>query len=46
VTGLGLKESKEFLDALPKLLKKDVKRDEAVKLVAAFKALGADCSLE
>jgi len=46
LTGLGIKEAKDLVDGAPKELKKDVKREDALKLVEKFKALGAELTLD
>ena len=43
--GLGLKEAKDLVEAAPVWIKKEVKKDDAEKLVAKLKALGATCKL-
>jgi ribosomal protein L7/L12 len=39
-------ESKELVEGVPKLLKKDLTKDEAVALLAKMKELGAECSMD
>lgn len=46
ITGKGLKEAKDLVESLPQILKKDVKKDEAEKIVAVLKEAGAVCVLE
>ena len=41
LTGLGLKEAKDVVDNAPKPVKEGVSKDEADKIVAAFKEVGA-----
>jgi large subunit ribosomal protein L7/L12 len=41
ITGLGLKEAKEVVDGAPKTIKEAISKDEAAKIVAAFKEVGA-----
>lgn len=41
LTGLGLKEAKDLVDALPKAVKEKVPQDEANKLKAEFEEVGA-----
>jgi large subunit ribosomal protein L7/L12 len=41
LTGLGLKEAKDLVDASPKPVKEGVARDEAEKIKAALEAQGA-----
>lgn len=45
-TGLGLKEAKDFVESLPKPLKKGLSRDEADKLSAEVDAAGGTCKLK
>lgn len=45
-TGLGLKEAKEVVDNAPRAIKEGVPKDEAEKLVEAFKAVGAVCEIK
>ena len=46
VSGLGLKEAKEFVEATPKTLKEAVSKEEAQKIVEQFKAVGATCEIK
>ena len=41
VSGLGLKEAKDFVENLPKALKEGVSKEEAEKVKEAFAAVGA-----
>ena len=41
ITGLGLKEAKDLVDAFPKAVKEGVARDEAEKIKAALEEQGA-----
>ena len=41
VSGLGLKEAKEFVESLPKALKEGVSKEEAEKVKAQFAEVGA-----
>ncbi len=41
VSGLGLKEAKEFVEACPKTIKEAVSKEEAEKIKEAFAAVGA-----
>ncbi len=41
ITGLGLKEAKELVEAAPKSVKEAVSKDEAEKIKAALEAAGA-----
>lgn len=43
--GLGLKEAKEMVEGAPVWLKKEVAKEEAEKLAAKLKELGAECRL-
>lgn len=45
-TGLGLKEAKEIVDNAPKAIKEGVSKEEADKLVEAFKEVGATLELK
>jgi large subunit ribosomal protein L7/L12 len=45
ILNLGLKEAKEMVEGAPVWLKKEVKKDEADKLVEKLKELGAECRL-
>jgi len=46
VTGLGLKEAKDLVDAAPKPLKEGVSKDEADKLAAQLKEAGASVEVK
>jgi len=46
LTNLGLVEAKALVESAPKPIKKDMKKDEAEKLVAKLKEVGAECVLE
>ena len=46
LTGLGLKEAKDVVDGAPKAVKEQVSKEEADKMVAAFKEVGAVCELK
>ena len=46
VTGLGLKEAKELVDGVPKPVKEGVSKEEAEKIVASFKEVGATCEMK
>ncbi len=41
ITGLGLKEAKDLVDGAPNPIKEAVTKEEADKIVAAFKEVGA-----
>ena len=45
LTGLGLKEAKEMVDAAPKAIKEDVPKDEADALKAKLEEAGAEVEL-
>ncbi len=46
LTGLGLKEAKDVVDNAPKAVKEAVAKEEAEKIVAAFKEVGAVCEVK
>ena len=46
VSGLGLKEAKEFVEATPKTLKEAVSKEDAEKIVADLKEAGAEAELK
>jgi len=46
ITGLGLKEAKEMVEGAPKVVKKDLKKEEAEALVEKIKAAGGEAELE
>ena len=46
LTGLGLKEAKELVDNAPKPVKEGVSKEEADKIVAAFKEVGAEMQVK
>lgn len=45
ISGLGLKEAKEVVESLPKVIKKDLKKEEAEELMEKLKAAGAEVEL-
>ena len=45
-TGLGLKEAKDVVDNAPKAVKEGISKEDAEKLVEAFKAVGAVCEIK
>ncbi|KAK1363527.1 54S ribosomal protein L12, mitochondrial [Heracleum sosnowskyi] len=45
-TDLGLKEAKELVEKAPSLLKKGVPKDEAEKIIAKLKEVGAKVSMD
>ena len=46
VAGLGLKEAKEFVEAVPKALKEGASKEEAEKIKAAFAEIGATVEIK
>jgi large subunit ribosomal protein L7/L12 len=46
ITGLGLKEAKELVEAAPKAIKEGASKDEAEKLKAQLEAAGAAVELK
>ena len=46
ITGLGLKEAKELVDGAPKPVKEGVSKEEAEKIAAAFKEVGATIEIK
>lgn len=46
ITGLGLKEAKDLVEAAPKSIKADVKKDEAEKIKAQIEAAGGKVELK
>ncbi len=44
--GLGLKEAKDLVDGAPKPVKEGVPKDEAEKIVATFKEVGAEMEIK
>ena len=46
VTGLGLREAKEFVESAPKIIKEEVSIEEAEALMAKFEELGAKITLK
>jgi large subunit ribosomal protein L7/L12 len=46
LTGLGLKEAKDLVDATPKAVKESVARDEAEKIKAALEEVGAKVEIK
>src|SRR5436190_11447174 len=46
LTGLGLKEAKDLVDASPKAVKEGVTREEAEKIKAALEAQGAKVEMK
>ena len=46
ITGLGLKEAKDLVDASPKAVKEGVSREEADKIKAALEEVGAKVEIK
>ena len=46
LTGLGLKEAKDLVEAAPKAVKEDVNKDEAAKIKAQLESAGATVELK
>ena len=46
LTGLGLKEAKDVVDGAPSTVKEAITKEEAEKIVAAFKEVGATAELK
>ena len=46
LTGLGLKEAKDVVDNAPKPVKEGVSKEEAEKIAAAVKEVGATCEIK
>lgn len=46
ITGLGLKESKDLVDAAPKMVKEGVKKEEAEEIKKKLEAAGATVELK
>ena len=46
ITGLGLKEAKELVEAAPKAVKVDATKDEAEEIKAKLEAAGAEVELK
>ncbi|MEA5060640.1 MAG: 50S ribosomal protein L7/L12 [Clostridia bacterium] len=46
LTGLGLKEAKDLVDNAPKPIKEAIPKDEAEKIAAAFKEVGAEAEIK
>ena len=46
LTGLGLKEAKDVVDAAPKAVKEGITRDEADKIKAALEEVGAKVDIK
>ena len=46
LTGLGLKEAKDVVDGATSKVKEGVNKEDAEKIVAAFKEVGATCEVK
>ncbi len=46
LTGLGLKEAKEVVDNAPGKVKEGISKEDAEKIVASFKEVGATCEIK
>ena len=46
ISGLGLKEAKDFVESCPKAIKEGVSKDEANKIKEAFAAVGATVEIK
>lgn len=46
ITGLGLKESKDIVDNVPKVVKEAASKEESEKIKAEFEAVGAKVTLK
>ena len=46
ITGLGLKEAKELVDGAPKPLKEGISKEDAEKIAATFKEVGATVEIK
>ena len=46
LTGLGLKEAKELIDSAPKAVKEGASKDDADKVAAKLKEVGADVEVK
>ncbi len=46
VSGLGLKEAKEFVESCPKAIKEGATKEEAEKIKEAFAAVGATVEIK
>ena len=46
VSGLGLKEAKDIVEAAPKTIKEGVSKEEAEKIAEQFKAVGATVEIK
>ena len=46
ITGLGLKEAKEFVESAPKIVKEGLSKDEANALKEKYEAVGASVTIK
>ena len=46
ITGLGLKEAKDLVDGAPKAVKEGISKEEAEKIEASLKEVGADVEVK
>ena len=46
MTGLGLKEAKDLVEGAPKMIKKDMAKEDAEKLLKVFKDIGAEVTMD
>jgi large subunit ribosomal protein L7/L12 len=46
ITGLGLKESKDIVDTVPQVVKKEISKEDSEKFVKDLTAAGAEIELE
>ncbi|MCQ2453780.1 MAG: 50S ribosomal protein L7/L12 [Clostridia bacterium] len=46
VSGLGLKEAKDFVESVPKTIKEGVSKEDAKKIADQFAAVGAKCEIK
>merc|ERR1711982_18338 len=46
ITSLGLKEAKELVEGAPKVIKKDIKKEEAEELKKKIEAVGGSVEIE
>ena len=46
ITGLGLKEAKDFVESAPKAIKEGVSKEEADKIAEQLKAAGAEVEIK
>ena len=46
ITGLGLKDAKDMVEGAPKTIKEGASKEDAEKIAAAFKEVGATCEIK